>query len=131
MRLRSEATAALHHAGVPAAALSVVLHDLTTDRTMLRWQQDQPVNPASLVRLPTTAAALDRLGPACTATACGEPGWPVPDPEAASCEARLLQGLWREMGGTRHGGARAGLAPAGQASSFELRTPALAERVRT
>ncbi len=58
-------------------------------------------------------------------------GVAVPDPEAASCEARLPQGLWRGMGGKRHGGVRAGLAPAGQASSLERRSPALAERVRT
>jgi serine-type D-Ala-D-Ala carboxypeptidase/endopeptidase (penicillin-binding protein 4) len=64
------------------------------------------------------------------AAACGEQGWVVADPEPASYEARLLQGLWREMGGTLHGSARPGLAPAEVPPSFELRSPALAELVR-
>ncbi len=281
-QLPPEAAAALRRAGVPATALSVVVHDLTTDRTVLRWHEDRPVNPASLVKLLTTAAALDRLGPAYTwatpvwltgpvrdgvlegslviqgrgdpkftlervwgllrrvqqlgvreirgdivldasafelpdidpgdfdgeplrpynvrpaallfnfrsvfytftpdaaagvarvwadppladklfdrsvpltsgtcadwrgalkagfepgrtrfggsyASACGEQAWPVADPEPGTYEARLLRGLWREMGGTLHGSARAGTPPAGQAPSFELRSPALAELVR-
>ncbi len=281
-RLPPEASAALRRAGVPTTALSVVVHDLTTDRPVLRLQEDQPVNPASLTKLLTTAAALDRLGPAFTwvtpvwltgpvrdgvlegslviqgrgdpkltlervwsllrrvqqlgvreirgdivldgsafdlpdtspgdfdgeplrpynvrpaallfnfrstfytltpdvaagvarvsveppladkqvdrsvplaagpcadwrgalrasfepgrtrfggsyAAACGEQGWPVADPEPATFEARLLQGLWREMGGTLHGSAREGAAPAEQPPSFELRSPPLAELVR-
>ena len=64
------------------------------------------------------------------ATACGELGWPVADPEPVSYESRLLQGLWREMGGTLHGGVHAGAAPADRPPSFELRSPPLAELVR-
>jgi len=281
-RLPPEAAAALRRAAVPSAALSVVVHDLGSARPVLRWHEDRAVNPASLAKLLTTAAALDRLGPAYTwatpvwltgpvregvldgslvvqgrgdpgftlervwgllrrvqqlgvreirgdivldasafdlpevdpgdfdgeplrpynvrpaallfnfrssfytftpdaaagvarvavepplagqvveravplaggpcadwrgalkarfepgrtrfggsyATACGERSWPVADPEPATFEARLLQGLWHEMGGTLHGVARAGTAPAGAAPSFELRSPALAEVVR-
>jgi serine-type D-Ala-D-Ala carboxypeptidase/endopeptidase (penicillin-binding protein 4) len=281
-RLPPETADALRRAAVPGTALSAVVHDLTTGRTVLRWHDEQPVNPASLVKLLTTAAALDRLGPAYTwatpvwltgpvrdgvlegslviqgrgdpkftlervwsllrrvqqlgvreirgdivldgsafdlpdadpgdfdgeplrpynvrpaallfnfrsvfytftpdaaagvarvaaepplaglqadrsvplaagpcadwrgalkagfepgrtrfggsyATACGELAWPVADPEPATYEARLLQGLWREMGGTLHGGVRAGAAPVERPPSFELRSPALAELVR-
>ncbi|MDP2005734.1 MAG: D-alanyl-D-alanine carboxypeptidase/D-alanyl-D-alanine-endopeptidase [Rubrivivax sp.] len=281
-RLPPDTTAALRRAGVPAAALSVVVHDLATDSKVLRWQEDQPMNPASLLKLLTTAAALDRLGPAYTwatpvwltgpvrdgvlegslaiqgrgdpkftlervwgllrrlqqlgvreirgdivldnsafavpdahpgefdgeplrpynvrpaallfsfrslvytftpdaaagvarvsaepplagqqtdrsvplaagpcadwrgalkasfepgrtrfggsyAAACGEGAWPVADPEPATFEARLLLGLWREMGGTLGGSVREGTAPALQPPSFELRSPPLAELVR-
>lgn len=281
-RLPPETTAALRRASVPSSALSVVVHDLTTDRPVLRWREDPPVNPASLVKLLTTAAALDRLGPAYTwatpvwltgpvrdgvlegslviqgrgdprltlervwsllrrvqqlgvreirgdivldssafdlpdtdpgdfdgeplrpynvrpaallfnfrsvfytftpdiaagvarvsvepplagkvadhsvplaagpcadwrgalkasfepgrtrfggtyATACGELGWPVADPEPATFEGRLLLGLWREMGGTLHGTVHAGAAPADRPPNFEMHSPALAELVR-
>lgn len=64
------------------------------------------------------------------ATACGELSWPVADPQPASYEARLLQTLWREMGGTLHGSVREGPAPVALKPSFEMRSPALAELVR-
>jgi len=64
--LPPEALLALQRAGVPAEALSVVVHDTSSDRRVLQWQEHKPLNPASLTKLLTTYAALDRLGPAFT-----------------------------------------------------------------
>ncbi len=285
-RLPPDAARALQRAGLPASALAVVVHDATTGQRVLEWQPARPLNPASLMKLLTTSAALDRLGPAWTwatpvwlagplrdgvlegnlhlqgrgdpsfsadrvarllrrlqqlglreirgdivldqgafalppATAadfdgeplrphnvqpaalvfaqralrytftpdsavglaqvsvepllatptvertvplapgacedwrtalkaqfeatstrfagaytgaCGELSWLVADPQPASFEARLLQGLWREMGGRLKGRVREGPAPspgtAAGAPAFELRSPPLAEVVR-
>ena len=281
-RLPPEALQALQRAGVPAAAMSVVVHDTSSGQRVLDWQERRPVNPASLTKLLTTQAALERLGPAWTwstpvwlngpikdgvlegsvfikgsgdpklvlervwlllrrvqqlgvrsirgdvvldnsafavpdtppgdfdgeplrpynvrpaallfnyrsvsysfvpdvaagvarvkadpalagtfidatvplsagpcadwraalkasfeagatrfagsyATACGEMSWPVADPVPATYEARLLEALWRDMGGLLHGSVREGLAPVDLKPSFELRSPALAEVVR-
>ena len=63
------------------------------------------------------------------ALACGEQVWPVADPAPAGYDARLLEGLWREMGGTLGGRVREGAAP-DSAPNCELRSPALAEVVR-
>lgn len=62
--LPPEAAQALQRAGVPAEGLSAVVYDLTTSRRVLQWQEQKSVNPASLAKLLTTMAALDRLGPA-------------------------------------------------------------------
>jgi D-alanyl-D-alanine carboxypeptidase/D-alanyl-D-alanine-endopeptidase (penicillin-binding protein 4) len=63
-------------------------------------------------------------------TACGEREWPVADPEPATYNARLLAGLWREMGGQLRGTVRQGVAPTGRTPDFEVASPALAEAVR-
>lgn len=63
------------------------------------------------------------------AAACGENTWPVADAHPASYDARLLEGLWREMGGTLTGRVREGRAPDAP-PSFEHRSPPLAEVVR-
>ena len=280
--LPPEALAALKRAGVPAEALSVVIEDANSNRRVLQWQETKPVNPASLTKLLTTAAALDRLGPAYSfatpvwlsgpvangvldgsvfikgsgdpklviervwlllrriqqlgvreirgdivldsgayavpdtppgdfdgeplrpynvrpaallfnfrstvysftpdaaagvarinadpalagtlvdrtvpltggacgdwrvalkaefdagrtrfgggyAASCGESTWPVADPQPATYEARLIEALWREMGGQLRGSVHEGLAPVDVKPSFEQRSPALAELVR-
>ncbi len=281
-RLPPEALQALRRAAVPPEAMSVVVHDATSGRRVLEWHEHRSVNPASLTKLLTTQAALERLGPAwrwttpvwirgpvrdgvlegsvfikgsgdpqlvlervwlllrrlqqggvrsirgdvvldssafavpdtppgdfdgeplrpynvrpaallfnyrsvnysfvpdttagvarvtadpplagtsvdatvplaggpCNdwraalkasfepgatrfggayAAACGELTWAVADPVPATYESRLLQALWREMGGVLHGSVREGAAPTDIKPSFELRSPALPEVVR-
>ena len=62
--LPAEAVAALQRARVPAEALSVVVQEAGGPRTLLAHEPRQPRNPASLIKLLTTYAALDQLGPA-------------------------------------------------------------------
>lgn len=64
--LPPEAALALQRARVPAEALAVVVEEAGSGRTLLASQERRPVNPASLAKLLTTYAALDRLGPAWT-----------------------------------------------------------------
>ncbi len=61
--------------------------------------------------------------------ACGELNWSVADPHPESYNARLLAGLWRDMGGAFDGQVRSGPPPS-TPPSFEHRSPALAEVVR-
>jgi serine-type D-Ala-D-Ala carboxypeptidase/endopeptidase (penicillin-binding protein 4) len=61
--------------------------------------------------------------------ACGESSWAVADPDPATYDARLLRGLWQEMGGVLHGQVRDGLPPDAAASFFHLSAP-LPEVVR-
>ena len=58
--------AALARAKVPADALVAVVQEVGSARSRLAWQADRPFNPASLMKLVTTEAALDLLGPAWT-----------------------------------------------------------------
>ncbi len=62
--------------------------------------------------------------------ACGERSWPVAPPEAERTNARLLDALWRSMGGGLSGQVRDGLAPTSAPPSFELESPPLADVVR-
>jgi serine-type D-Ala-D-Ala carboxypeptidase/endopeptidase (penicillin-binding protein 4) len=62
--------------------------------------------------------------------ACGELAWPVADADPASYNARLIEALWRDMGGKLGGRIVDGLAPAGLKPSFELKSPPLADVVR-
>jgi len=63
-------------------------------------------------------------------TACGELHWPVADADPASYNARLIEALWRDMGGKLSGRVVDGIAPVGLKPSFELKSPSLAEVVR-
>jgi D-alanyl-D-alanine carboxypeptidase/D-alanyl-D-alanine-endopeptidase (penicillin-binding protein 4) len=63
-----EVEAALERAGVPADALVVMVQEVGSRRARLAWQPERAVNPASLMKLFTTYAALDLLGPAWTWT---------------------------------------------------------------
>lgn len=62
--------------------------------------------------------------------ACGERSWPVADADPATYNARLLEALWRDMGGRLGGRIVDGPAPAVAAPTFEQRSPTLAEVVR-
>jgi len=62
--LPPEVITALSRAKVPAQALSVVVQEVGSTRPDVVWQARQPRNPASLMKLVTTFAALDLLGPA-------------------------------------------------------------------
>ncbi len=62
--LPPEVLTALERAKVPAEALSVVVQDVAGLPPELAWRGGQSVNPASLMKLVTTFAALDLLGPA-------------------------------------------------------------------
>ena len=62
--------------------------------------------------------------------ACGELAWPVADATPSTYNARLVEALWKEMGGRLTGSVREGLAPADTRPSFEWRSPPLADVVR-
>jgi serine-type D-Ala-D-Ala carboxypeptidase/endopeptidase (penicillin-binding protein 4) len=62
--LPPEVTRALERAQLPPTALHVVVAPAQGGPERLSLQADRPVNPASLMKLVTTSAALDLLGPA-------------------------------------------------------------------
>jgi serine-type D-Ala-D-Ala carboxypeptidase/endopeptidase (penicillin-binding protein 4) len=64
--LPPEVKSALQRARVPEEALSVVIQEAGSARSVLALNSRAPVNPASVVKLVTTYAALDQLGPAWT-----------------------------------------------------------------
>jgi D-alanyl-D-alanine carboxypeptidase/D-alanyl-D-alanine-endopeptidase (penicillin-binding protein 4) len=57
---------ALARGGVPRDALVAWVQEVDAPRPRLSWQADRPVNPASLMKLVTTFAGLELLGPAFT-----------------------------------------------------------------
>lgn len=62
--------------------------------------------------------------------ACGELSWVVADPDPDSYNARLLAGLWRQMGGVLGGRVRDGAAPTDRPPDLEAVSPPLAQVVR-
>lgn len=62
-RLPGEVADALRAADVPVSAYAAVVID-ANGRTLLSHNADTPMNPASVMKLVTTFAGLDRLGPA-------------------------------------------------------------------
>jgi D-alanyl-D-alanine carboxypeptidase/D-alanyl-D-alanine-endopeptidase (penicillin-binding protein 4) len=64
--LPAEVEAALLQARIPREALVAVVQDIGTATPQLAWQPQQQVNPASLMKLVTTYAGLELLGPAWT-----------------------------------------------------------------
>jgi len=57
---------ALRQAQVPAEAVGLWVQAIDEEQPRLQWQAQTPLNPASLVKLLTSFAALERLGPAWT-----------------------------------------------------------------
>ena len=66
-RLPPEVVAALKRAEIPTSAMSVLVQEVGesggASAPRLAWQASEPVNTASLMKLVTTYAALDLLGP--------------------------------------------------------------------
>ena len=58
--------AALARNGVPRDALVAWVQEVDAAKPRLTWQADRPMNPASLMKLVTTFASLELLGPAFT-----------------------------------------------------------------
>jgi D-alanyl-D-alanine carboxypeptidase/D-alanyl-D-alanine-endopeptidase (penicillin-binding protein 4) len=56
-------TAALAQAGIPLARVAVVVHPLGAAQPILSHNPDAALNPASVMKLVTSFAALHRLGP--------------------------------------------------------------------
>ena len=56
--------AALARHGVPREAMVAWVQEVESPRPRLAWQADKPANPASLMKLVTTYAGLELLGPA-------------------------------------------------------------------
>ncbi|MDB5998568.1 MAG: peptidase, partial [Rhizobacter sp.] len=64
------------------------------------------------------------------AVGCGEKVWPLAYADPARFNARALEGLWREAGGTLTGRVRDGAAPANLQPSFEVNSPPLIDVIR-
>src|SRR4051794_8890658 len=64
--LPPEVEAALAHAGLPREAMVAWVEEVGATRPRSAWQGDKAVNPASLMKLATTYAGLELLGPAFT-----------------------------------------------------------------
>jgi D-alanyl-D-alanine carboxypeptidase/D-alanyl-D-alanine-endopeptidase (penicillin-binding protein 4) len=65
-RLPRPVAAALAQAGVPENQVGAYVHDLSADQPVLEFSPDRAMNPASVMKLVTTFAALEILGPAYT-----------------------------------------------------------------
>ncbi|HEY1103224.1 MAG TPA: D-alanyl-D-alanine carboxypeptidase/D-alanyl-D-alanine-endopeptidase [Burkholderiaceae bacterium] len=61
---------------------------------------------------------------------CGERVWPLAYTEPASHARRVVEGLWRDLGGQLAGKVREGRPPPGLRPVFEMTSPTLAEVVR-
>lgn len=66
--LPAPVASALDRAKLPREALVAMVQEVGSARPRLVWQAETPVNPASLMKLATTFAALELLGPAWTWT---------------------------------------------------------------
>ena len=75
---------ALKAAGISPAAVGIVVRDAATGDTRLAVNAGQPMNPASLMKLVTTFAGLELLGPAYT--------WKTTVWSAAPIEDGVLKG---------------------------------------
>ena len=62
--LPPQVQAALDRAKVPASAMVALVQEVDAARPLLAWQAQEKVNPGSLMKLYTTFAGLELLGPA-------------------------------------------------------------------
>jgi D-alanyl-D-alanine carboxypeptidase/D-alanyl-D-alanine-endopeptidase (penicillin-binding protein 4) len=65
-RLPAPVSRALKAAGVPVSAVAVLVQDVDARMPRSSFNADKPMNPASVMKLVTTYAALEVLGPAYT-----------------------------------------------------------------
>jgi D-alanyl-D-alanine carboxypeptidase/D-alanyl-D-alanine-endopeptidase (penicillin-binding protein 4) len=65
-RLPAPVARALKTAGVPSSAVAVVVQDVDARMPRVSFNAEKPMNPASVMKLVTTYAALELLGPAYT-----------------------------------------------------------------
>jgi len=63
-RLPLPVAQALAQAGIPEASVGIYVQDVTAERPLIAVGDERALNPASTVKLLTTFAALDQLGPA-------------------------------------------------------------------
>src|SRR5258706_9694168 len=63
-RLPLPVAQALAQAGIPEASIGIYVQDVTAERPLIALGDERALNPASTVKLLTTFAALDQLGPA-------------------------------------------------------------------
>jgi len=63
-RLPEPVAQALAQAGIPEANAAVYVHEIGAEQPVVAHGADRPLNPASTMKLVTTYAALDLLGPA-------------------------------------------------------------------
>ena len=61
---------------------------------------------------------------------CGERLWPIAHPDPGRFAARVVQGLWQQLGGQLGGSVREGPVPAGLRAVFSFESPPLIEVVR-
>jgi D-alanyl-D-alanine carboxypeptidase/D-alanyl-D-alanine-endopeptidase (penicillin-binding protein 4) len=59
-------TRVMNQLGVPASAVSIHVHDASTEEVIAELNADTPRSPASTIKVLTTFVALDSLGPAYT-----------------------------------------------------------------
>ncbi|MDP2879371.1 MAG: D-alanyl-D-alanine carboxypeptidase/D-alanyl-D-alanine-endopeptidase [Sulfuricella sp.] len=57
---------ALREAGIPAASVGVFVQDVSARKPLIAYRADRPMSPASTMKLVTTYAGLELLGPAYT-----------------------------------------------------------------
>ncbi len=64
--LPAEVTQALHRADIPLDAVAVIVQPVHTSKPVIAHRADQALNPASVMKVLTSAVALEKLGPAFT-----------------------------------------------------------------
>ena len=114
--------------GVAQVLAEPALAGTTVDRTVRL--SSGPCNDWRAALKPDFSDALRVRFAGSFPAACGELNWPVADADPASYNARLIEALWRDMGGKLSGRVIDGFAPLGVRPSFEWKSPPLAEVVR-
>ncbi len=66
LRIPPPVARAMQQAGIPEASVGIYVLDVNAERPLLAIGEDRALNPASTIKLVTTFAALEQLGPAYT-----------------------------------------------------------------